>query len=82
VAELEAGVSRSRRELAVERMEKDALKGHRVLRSGVAVQYAQLKTTRLDDPLELLCWVFGVLRSGFYACLARKPSYASTPTNG
>jgi putative transposase len=33
-----------------------------------------LKTMRLDYPIALLCRVFDVSRSGFYAWLARKPS--------
>jgi transposase InsO family protein len=74
VAELEAEVAKLRKELAVERMEKDVLKGHRVLREGVAARYAFMKSVRLDYPLGLLCRVFGVSRSGFYAALERQPS--------
>jgi hypothetical protein len=59
VAELEAEVARLRKELAVERMEKDVLKGHRVLCEGVAARYAFMKSVRLDYPLGLLCRVFG-----------------------
>ena len=33
-----------------------------------------MKTMRLNDPIALLCRVFDVSRSGFYAWLARKPS--------
>jgi len=33
-----------------------------------------MKTVRLDYPLSLLCRVFGVSRSGFYAALERPPS--------
>ena len=33
-----------------------------------------MKTMRLDYPVALLCRVFDVSRSGFYAWLARKPS--------
>jgi putative transposase len=75
VAALEEENARSRRELAVERMEKEVLKkGHRVLRSGVAARYAQLKTVRPDYPIALRCRVFDVSRSGFYSWFNRKPS--------
>jgi hypothetical protein len=33
-----------------------------------------MKSVRLDYPLGLLCRVFGVSRSGFYAALERQPS--------
>lgn len=65
-------MARLRKELAVERMEKEvAKKGHLVLCQGVAVRYAFLKSERLPYPLGVLCRVFDVSRSGFYAWLDR-----------
>ncbi|QYF93575.1 IS3 family transposase [Massilia sp. PAMC28688] len=75
VAELEAEVAKPRKELAVERMEKEVpKKGHRVLCEGVAARYAFMNSVRLDYPLSLLCRVFDVSRSGFYAAVERPPS--------
>ncbi|WP_431478982.1 IS3 family transposase [Massilia eburnea] len=75
VAELEAEVAKLRKELAVERMEKEVFKkGHRVLCEGVAARYAFMKSVRLEYPLGLLCRVLSVSRSGFYAAVGRPPS--------
>jgi hypothetical protein len=49
-------------------------KGPRILCSGAAARYEQLKTMRLGDPIALLCHVFDVSRCGFDAWLNRKPS--------
>jgi putative transposase len=75
VSEVEAGVAKLRKELAVERMEKEVLKkGHRVLCKGGAARYSFMKSVRLNYPLGLSCRVFDVSRSGFYAVLGRPPS--------
>ncbi|MEW6369919.1 MAG: transposase [Pseudomonadota bacterium] len=74
VAELEAEVTRLRKELANANVEVEILKkSHRVLCTGVAAQYAQVKAMRPDFPVERLCRAFDVSRSGFYASL-RAPS--------
>ncbi|ATQ74199.1 hypothetical protein CR152_06570 [Massilia violaceinigra] len=49
-------------------------KSHRVLCEGVAGRYAFMKSVRLDYPLGLLCRVFDVSRSGFYAAVECPPS--------
>jgi len=73
VAELEAEVVKLRKDLAGTCMERDVIKSC-ILRSAVAARYAQMKPMRLDYPMALLCRVFAVSRSGFYAWLTRKPS--------
>jgi hypothetical protein len=42
--------------------------------AGLAAKYAVMKTLRLEYPVIVLCRVFGVSRSVFYACANAKPS--------
>jgi putative transposase len=75
VTDLEAEVSRLKRELAEARMERDILKnGHRVRRQGAAARYALMMTLRPQYPLILLCRVLEVSRSGYHAWRTRRPS--------
>ncbi|WP_308921162.1 IS3 family transposase [Janthinobacterium sp. J1-1] len=75
VPELEAEVTKLRKELAEARMERDIVKkGGSVLCAGVAAKYAVMKTLRLEFPVTIMCRVFGVSRSGFYAWSNGKPS--------
>lgn len=71
VSELEAENARLRRELAEARMERDLLKGHRVLCQGVVARYAFMKAMRLDYPLTVMCRVFDVSHSGYHAWCGR-----------
>ncbi|MDF0676354.1 MAG: IS3 family transposase [Nitrospira sp.] len=75
VTELEAEVSRLKRDLAEARMERDILKkATGVLCEGAAARYALMRTLRHQYPLRLLCRVLDVSRSGYYAWCTRRPS--------
>ncbi|MBC3935568.1 IS3 family transposase [Undibacterium sp. CY7W] len=68
VPELEAENAKLRRELAEARVERDIVKlSGGVLCAGVAAKYAVMKTMRLHYPIAVMCRVFGVSRSGYYA---------------
>lgn len=72
VPELEAEVTKRRKELAEARMERDIVKKAAYC-AGVAAKYAVMKTLRLEYPVTVLCRVFDVSRSGFYAWANGKP---------
>ncbi|MBS0182810.1 MAG: IS3 family transposase [Nitrospira sp.] len=75
VTELEAEVSRLKRELAEARMERDILKkATGVLCEGAAARYALMMTLRPQYPLAILCRVLEVSRSGYHAWRTRRPS--------
>lgn len=75
VTELEAEVSRLKRELAEARMERDILKKATAYFAKAQLPGSALMTTlRAQYPLALLCRVLEVSRSGYYAWRHRRPS--------
>ena len=74
VTDLEEEMSPLKLELAEVRMERDILKGHRVLCEGAAARYALMMTVRPQYPMRLLCRVLEVSRSGYYDWQHRRPS--------
>ncbi|MBK9949019.1 MAG: IS3 family transposase [Nitrospira sp.] len=75
VTELEAELSRLKRELAEARMERDILqKATAYFGEGAAARYALMRTLRPQYPLRVLCRVLEVSRSGYYAWRTRRPS--------
>ncbi|EAP0829527.1 IS3 family transposase [Salmonella enterica] len=75
VAELESEVLQLRKELNKARFERDVLKkGNCVFCPGVAEKYALIEQWRQQFPVEVMCRVFGVSRSGYYDWVQHKPS--------
>ncbi|MDF0674339.1 MAG: IS3 family transposase [Nitrospira sp.] len=75
VTELEAEVSRLKRDLAEARMERDILKkATAYFGEGAAARYALMRTLRPHYPLSLWCRVLEVSRSGYHAWQNRRPS--------
>lgn len=82
ITELEAELARVKRELAVVTMERDVLKNDGLFREGVAVKYDRIEVMRQDYPVTLLCRVFEVGASDYYAWRKRPVSpreYRRTP---
>lgn len=73
MAELEAEVASLQEAGGRANGKGSAKKSCRVPRPGVAIRCAQLKQMRLDYPVDLLCRVFHVSRSGLHTWLQRKP---------
>ncbi|EDQ2394517.1 TPA: IS3 family transposase [Salmonella enterica] len=75
VAELESEVLQLRKELNEARLERDVLKkATGVFCTGVAEKYALIEQWRQEFPVEVMCRVFGVSRSGYYDWGQHKPS--------
>ncbi|HFD8837609.1 TPA: IS3 family transposase [Salmonella enterica] len=75
VAELESEVLQLRKELNEARLERDVLKkATGVFCTGVAEKYALIEQWRQEFPVEVMCRVFGVSRSGYYDWAQHKPS--------
>lgn len=70
VASLEEENRRLKRENAVLRQEREILKSGGVLREGAAMKYAFVAAHSSDSPVNVMCRVLNVRRSGFYACCA------------
>ena len=71
-------IRRLRRRLEQVEQERDFLKkSGSVLRAGVAVKYACIRSYRTQFPVTMMCRVLGVSRSGYYAAQEREPSERS-----
>ncbi|UUR17909.1 IS3 family transposase [Shigella flexneri] len=75
VAELESEILQLRKALNEARLERDILKKHNsVFCTGVAEKYALIEQWRQQFPIEAMCQVFGVSRSGYYNWVQHEPS--------
>ncbi|AUX64849.1 transposase [Escherichia coli] len=75
VAELESEILQLRKALNEARLERDILKkGNSVFCTGVAEKYALIEQWRQQFPIEAMCQVFGVSRSGYYNWVQHDPS--------
>lgn len=64
-----------RKENRVLKLERDILKkSHGLLRQGERVKFAFIEAEKANAPIEVLCEVLGVSRSGFYASRTRAES--------
>ncbi|HUT68173.1 MAG TPA: IS3 family transposase [Dehalococcoidales bacterium] len=72
LTEVEMELARTKKELAIVKMERDILKkAAAYFGQGVATRYASMKELRLDYPTPLLGRMLSVSASGYYAWLAR-----------
>lgn len=69
VAELESEILQLRKALNEARLERDILNC-----TGVAEKYALIEQWRQQFPIEAMCQVFGVSRSGYYNWVQHEPS--------
>jgi len=69
VAELESEILQLRKALKEARLERDILNC-----TGVAEKYALIEQWRQQFPIEAMCQVFGVSRSGYYNWVQHEPS--------
>ncbi|MCW3759922.1 IS3-like element IS600 family transposase [Shigella flexneri] len=75
VAELESEILQLRKALNEARLERDILKkSNSVFCTGVAEKYALIEQWRQQFPIEAMCQVFGVSRSGYYNWVQHEPS--------
>ncbi|WP_113772066.1 IS3 family transposase [Escherichia coli] len=75
VAELESEVMQLRKALNEARLERDIFKkSNSVFCTGVAEKYALIEQWRQQFPIEAMCQVFGVSRSGYYNWVQHEPS--------
>ncbi|WP_134801978.1 IS3-like element IS600 family transposase [Shigella dysenteriae] len=75
VAELESEILQLRKALNEARLERDILKkNNSVFCTGVAEKYALIEQWRQQFPIEAMCQVFGVSRSGYYNWVQHEPS--------
>ncbi|MGQ7790421.1 hypothetical protein ACULNC_22025 [Shigella flexneri] len=66
MAELESEILQLRKALNEARLERDILKKQQRILHGVAEKYALIEQWRQQFPIEAMCQVFGVSRSGYY----------------
>jgi transposase-like protein len=74
VSDLEAENSRLRAENARLKMGARSCEGGGVLREGCAVRYAFIEAHRTRYPIQAMCELLGVSRSGYHAWRGRGPS--------
>ncbi|ATH67289.1 IS3 family transposase [Shigella flexneri 1c] len=75
VAELESEILQLRKALNEARLERDIFKkSNSVFCTGVAEKYALIEQWRQQFPIEAMCQVFGVSRSGYYNWVQHEPS--------
>ncbi|WP_171554044.1 IS3-like element IS600 family transposase [Shigella dysenteriae] len=75
VAELESEILQLRKALNEARLERDIFKkSNNVFCTGVAEKYALIEQWRQQFPIEAMCQVFGVSRSGYYNWVQHEPS--------
>ncbi|MDS1503261.1 IS3-like element IS600 family transposase [Shigella boydii] len=75
VAELESEILQLRKALNEARLERDIFKkSNSVFCTGVAEKYALIEQWRQQFPIEAMCQVFGVSRSGYYNRVQHEPS--------
>ncbi|WP_191536277.1 IS3-like element IS600 family transposase [Escherichia coli] len=75
VAELESEILQLRKALNEARLERDIFKkSNSVFCTGVAEKYALIEQWRQQFPIEAMCQVFGVSRSGYYNWVQHDPS--------
>ncbi len=75
MAELESEILQLRKALNEARLERDILKkSNSVFCTGVAEKYALIEQWRQQFPIEAMCQVFGVSRSGYYNWVQHEPS--------
>ncbi|ATH67142.1 IS3 family transposase [Shigella flexneri 1c] len=75
VAELESEILQLRKALNEARLERDIFKkSNSVFYTGVAEKYALIEQWRQQFPIEAMCQVFGVSRSGYYNWVQHEPS--------
>ncbi|QBB81500.1 IS3 family transposase [Shigella flexneri] len=75
VAELESEILQLRKALNEARLEQDIFKkSNSVFCTGVAEKYALIEQWRQQFPIEAMCQVFGVSRSGYYNWVQHEPS--------
>ncbi|WP_134796900.1 IS3-like element IS600 family transposase [Shigella flexneri] len=75
VAELESEILQLRKALNEARLELDIFKkSNSVFCTGVAEKYALIEQWRQQFPIEAMCQVFGVSRSGYYNWVQHEPS--------
>ncbi|MDS1504011.1 IS3-like element IS600 family transposase [Shigella boydii] len=74
-AELESEILQLRKALNEARLERDIFKkSNSVFCTGVAEKYALIEQWRQQFPIEAMCQVFGVSRSGYYNRVQHEPS--------
>ncbi|EJK6509722.1 IS3-like element IS600 family transposase, partial [Escherichia coli] len=75
VAELESEILQLRKALNEARLERDIFKkSNSVFCTGVAEKYALIEQWRQQFPIEAMCQVFGVSKSGYYNWVQHEPS--------
>ena len=74
MAELESEILQLRKALNEARLERDILKSNCRFCTGVAEKYALIEQWRQQFPIEAMCQVFGVSRSGYYNWVQHEPS--------
>ncbi|MDS1501114.1 IS3-like element IS600 family transposase [Shigella boydii] len=75
LAELESEILQLRKALNEARLERDIFKkSNSVFCTGVAEKYALIEQWRQQFPIEAMCQVFGVSRSGYYNWVQHEPS--------
>ncbi|MDS1444494.1 IS3-like element IS600 family transposase [Shigella boydii] len=75
VAELESEILQLRKALNEARLERDIFKkSNSVFCTGVAEKYVLIEQWRQQFPIEAMCQVFGVSRSGYYNWVQHEPS--------